>query len=112
MYLLESLLSRPAELPKSSRYVTWNGVLYLAAGMFSLLLPQISQSINMDPPLVGNDEAYARLTGFLLAVVGWLYVFGGRSGGGRFVAAPSSIVFCSFPCRSFCSLMPELSRTL
>ena len=41
----------------------------------------------MDPPLVGNDEAYARLTGFLLAVVGWLYVFGGRSGGRQFVAA-------------------------
>jgi hypothetical protein len=41
----------------------------------------------MDPAFVGHEEALFRVIGLTVAVIGWLYVFGGRSGARQAVAA-------------------------
>ena len=41
----------------------------------------------MDAPFVGHEGALIRVIGLTLAVIGWLYLFGGRSGARQIVAA-------------------------
>jgi hypothetical protein len=41
----------------------------------------------MDPPFIGHDDASTRLVGLLIAIIGWLDLFGGLSGRRQFVAA-------------------------
>ena len=41
----------------------------------------------MDAPFAGNEQALFRVLGMTVAVIGWLYLFGGRSGGRQVVAA-------------------------
>ena len=41
----------------------------------------------MDRAFVGDEAALIRVMGMTVAVIGWLYVFGGRSGGRQVVAA-------------------------
>jgi hypothetical protein len=36
---------------------------------------------------VGSEAALVRVIGMLIAIVGWFYFFGGRTGGRQFVAA-------------------------
>jgi hypothetical protein len=38
-------------------------------------------------PFVGDEAALIRVIGMLLTIVGWFYLFGGRTGGRQFVAA-------------------------
>ena len=87
MSLITDLLSRPNVLGSSSKYMVANGIFYLLCGLALLAWPGMIQTIFMDPPFIGHDEALARLVGALLAIIGWLGVFDGRSGGRQFVAA-------------------------
>lgn len=57
MSRLADLATAPSPRPKASRFTMWCGLLYGASGIM------------------------------LLAIVGWLYVFGGRTGARQFVAA-------------------------
>ena len=41
----------------------------------------------MDSAFAGREEALVRVLGMTRAVIGWLYLFGGRSGARQFVAA-------------------------
>ena len=45
------------------------------------------QTIFRDEAFVGNEAALIRVTGMTVMVIGWLYLFGGLSGGRRIVAA-------------------------
>ena len=45
------------------------------------------QTIFRDAAFVGNEAALFRIVGMNLMVIGWLYLFGGLSGGRRIVAA-------------------------
>ena len=45
------------------------------------------QAIFRDAAFVGNEAALIRVTGMTVMVIGWLYLFGGLSGGRRIVAA-------------------------
>jgi uncharacterized membrane protein len=41
----------------------------------------------MDAAFVGHEQGLVRVIGLTVVVIGWLYVFGGRSGARQFVAA-------------------------
>jgi hypothetical protein len=45
------------------------------------------QTIFRDASFVGNEAALIRVMGMTVMVIGWLYLFGGLSGGRRIVAA-------------------------
>jgi len=64
-----------------------NGFIYLGAGAVFIFWPGAVQTLFRDAPFAGNEEALFRVIGMAVAVIGWLYLFGGRSGGRQVVAA-------------------------
>ena len=64
-----------------------NGWIYLGIGAVFVIWPGIVQTIFRDAPFVGNEAALIRVVGMTVMVIGWLYLFGGLSGGRRIVAA-------------------------
>ncbi len=87
MSLISELLEKPATLSKASKYTAMNGFIYLGAAATFILWPGAVQTLFMDAPFAGKEEALFRVIGMTLGVIGWLYLFGGRSGGRQFVAA-------------------------
>jgi hypothetical protein len=87
MSLASDLWARPATLTPASKYTVWNGVGYLAGGMVLIVWPDVTQALFRDPAFAGQEEALMRLVGLTVVVIGWLYVFGGRSGSRQVVAA-------------------------
>ena len=87
MSLLADLADAPADLPTPSRFTALCGVFYAATGLVLLAWPGIVQTVFRDPAFVGREEALLRVLGMLIAIVGWFYFFGGRTGGRQFVAA-------------------------
>jgi hypothetical protein len=87
MAIITDLLTKPYVLANASTYTVVNGIFYMICGASLLVWPGVIQLIFMDPPFVGHDELFVHLSGFLLAMIGWLFFFGGRSGGRAFVAA-------------------------
>ncbi len=90
MTFFNDLLEKPASLSTASKYAVMNGYIYLAIGALLIVWPGAVQTIFMDRPFVGDEGAIFRVTGMALAVIGWLYVFGGRSGARQF--GPASIL--------------------
>lgn len=64
-----------------------NGVTYLAVGALLIVWPGITQTIFMEPAFVGHERGLMRAIGLTVVVIGWLYLFGGRSGARQFIAA-------------------------
>ena len=87
MSLIADLMDSPPTLATSSRFTLLNGVLYLAAGALLMIWPGAVQTLFLDPEFVGREAALVRLLGMTLVIIGWLYWFGGRSGGRQVVAA-------------------------
>jgi hypothetical protein len=87
MSLIKDLLDKPASLSTASRYTVMNGFIYLGVGALLIAWPGVTQTIFMDRAFVGDEAALIRVMGMTVAVIGWLYVFGGRSGGRQVVAA-------------------------
>jgi hypothetical protein len=87
MSLLNDLLQKPANLSIASKYTVINGVLYLGAGALFIAWPGVVQTLFMDAAFVGHERALFRVIGLLLVVIGWFYLFGGRSGARQIVAA-------------------------
>jgi hypothetical protein len=87
MSLVKDLLERPFDQAITSKYTAMNGLIYLGAGTLVLIWPGIVQAIFRDASFVGNEEALFRIMGMTVMVIGWLYLFGGLSGGRRIVAA-------------------------
>jgi hypothetical protein len=71
----------------ASKYTAINGLIYLAGGMLLIVWPGLTQTLFMDPAFVGHEQGLVRVIGLTVVVIGWLYVFGGRSGARQFVAA-------------------------
>ena len=80
MSFFKDLLAKPADLSTASKYSVINGYVYLALGGLLLLWPGAVQTIFKDASFVGNESALFRVAGMTVVVIGWLYVFGGRSG--------------------------------
>jgi hypothetical protein len=87
MSLISDLRQRPATLSAAARFTSACGLLYLAGGLLLLVWPDAIQMVFQDPAFAAQERALARLLGLMLAIIGWLYFFGGRSGGRQFVAA-------------------------
>ena len=87
MSLIKALLEKPPALTTASKYTVLNGVIYLAAGALLVVWPGIAQTLFIDPAFVGHEEGLMRVIGLTVVVIGWLYVFGGRSGARQIVAA-------------------------
>jgi hypothetical protein len=87
MSLFEALSEAPERLGWASRFTILNGLLYMGCGLLMLAWPGAVQTLFQDPEFVGNEGAMVRLLGMTVTVIGWFYVFGGRSGGRQFVAA-------------------------
>ena len=90
MSFYNDLLEKPANLATESKYAVMNGYVYLAIGAVFIVWPGAVQTIFMDRPFVGDEGAIFRVTGMTVAVIGWLYVFGGRSGARQFGPACGS----------------------
>jgi hypothetical protein len=90
MSLIKDLLEKPNDLSTASTYTVMNGVLYLGTGVLFIAWPNLVQALFRDAPFVGHERALFRVIGLMLVVIGWLYVFGGRSGARQAVA--SSVV--------------------
>lgn len=90
MSLIKDLLEKPTNLSTASTYTVMNGVLYLGTGALFIAWPNLVQVLFRDPDFVGHERALFRVIGLMLVVIGWLYVFGGRSGARQAVA--SSVV--------------------
>ena len=80
MSFFSDLLEKPAGLSTASKYSVMNGFIYLALGALLIVWPGAVQTIFMDAPFVGHESALFRVLGMTVAVIGWLYLFGGRSG--------------------------------
>ena len=87
MSLISELLEKPATLSKASQYTAMNGFIYLGAAATFIFWPGVVQTLFMDAPFAGKEEALFRVIGMAVGVIGWLYLFGGRSGGRQVVAA-------------------------
>jgi hypothetical protein len=84
--LINDLFERPANLSTASRYTVMNGLIYLAAGVLLIVWPGAVQSLFMERAFVGDEGGLIRVMGLAVVVIGWLYLFGGRSGGRQVVA--------------------------
>jgi hypothetical protein len=90
MSLIKDLLEKSPNLSAGSKYTVVNGLLYLGMGALLIVWPGAIQTLFMDPAFAGHEEALFRVIGLTVVVIGWLYVFGGRSGARQAVA--SSVV--------------------
>jgi hypothetical protein len=87
MSLTKDLVETPPSLPTGSKYTVMNGVFYLGFGALLIAWPGVTQTIFTDRAFVGHEEALIRAMGMAVAVIGWLYLFGGRSGARQIIAA-------------------------
>lgn len=87
MSLMNELMETPPDLRQSSKFNVLNGVLYFSAGMLLILWPGAVQVLLGEAEFVGNEASLVRVVGMAVAVIGWLYFFGGRSGSRQFSAA-------------------------
>jgi hypothetical protein len=87
MSLIKDLLERPFDQAITSKYTAMNGLIYLGFGALILVWPGMVQTIFRDAAFVGNEAALIRVMGMTVMVIGWLYLFGGLSGGRRIVVA-------------------------
>jgi hypothetical protein len=87
MSLMTELLKQPPSLTTASRYTAMNGVAYLVIGALLIVWPGATQTLFMEPAFVGREEGLIRVIGLTIVVIGWLYLFGGRSGARQIVVA-------------------------
>ena len=87
MPLIKDLLEKPTTLSAASKYAVMNGVIYLALGGLFVVWPGATQTLFRDRAFVGDEQGLIRVIGLTVIVIGWLYVFGGRTGGRQFAAA-------------------------
>jgi hypothetical protein len=85
--IIEKLLDRPAELPFASRYTIVGGLIYLSSGALLVVWPGAVQTLLKDPAFVGSESGLIRAMGMAVMVIGWFYVWGGRTGAQSFATA-------------------------
>jgi hypothetical protein len=87
MSFFTDLLEKPPNLSAASKYTVANGVLYMGAGALLVVWPAAVQVLLMDPVFVGHEGALIRAMGLTVVVIGWLYLWGGRTGARQFVVS-------------------------
>jgi hypothetical protein len=56
-------------------------------GAILIVCPGVTQTLFKELAFAEHEQALMRVIGLTVAVIGWLYVFGGRSGARQFIAA-------------------------
>jgi hypothetical protein len=87
MSFLKDLRHKPPGLTVASKYTALNGTGYLVVGVIMIVWPGVTQTLFREPAFAGHEQALMRAIGLTVAVIGWLYIFGGRSGARQFIAA-------------------------
>ena len=87
MSLITDLLANPANQSPASRFNVVGGWLYMGVGFLLLAWPEATQVLFRDPAFAGHEAALVRIVGMAVMVIGWLTLFGGRSGTRTAVAA-------------------------
>jgi hypothetical protein len=87
MSFTTDLWETPSNLSRASRWTAMNGYIYLSLGAVFVIWPGAVQAVFRDDEFAGHEEALFRVIGLTVMVIGWLYLFGGRSGGRQTVAA-------------------------
>src|SRR6516162_2401811 len=87
MSLIKGLRDKPSRLMVASKYTALNGIGYLVVGAILIIWPGVTQTVFREPAFAGHEQALMRVIGLTVVVIGWLYLFGGRSGARQFVAA-------------------------
>lgn len=77
----------PEGLSPVSRYTVANGVLYLVVGLILIGLPEPLMEAAFVAELDGYEPGLVRVLGTTLAIIGWFYVVGGRTGAASFALA-------------------------
>ena len=85
--LINDLLEKPTNLSTASKYTAMNGLIYLTGGVLLIVWPGLTQTLFMDRAFVGDEQGLIRVMGLTVVVIGWLYLFGGRSDARQVVAA-------------------------
>ena len=80
MSLITDLLEKPDNLSIAARNTVLNGIAYLGAGALLVAWPGATQVLFRDEDFIGHDGSLIRAMGLTVMVIGWLYLFGGRSG--------------------------------
>ena len=78
---------KPTNLSTASKYTAMNGLYYLTVGVLLIVWPGLTQTLFMERPFVGDEQGLISVIGLTVVVIGWLYLFGGRSGARQVVAA-------------------------
>jgi hypothetical protein len=87
MSLIKDLRDKPSRLTVASKYTVLNGIGYLVVGAILIVWPGVTQTVFREPAFAGHEQALLRVICLTVAVIGWLYFFGGRSGARQFIAA-------------------------
>lgn len=87
MALFTELLERPARLSVPSKSTIANGVFYFGTGLLLMAWPGSVQTLLLEAPFVGHEAGLFRLVGLTLTLIGWFYIFGGRTGARSFVTS-------------------------
>ena len=75
------LWARPAEAStRLSRFTQWCGYGYAVVGATIMFFPESQVIVGLSPPFQGQEEGLMRTLGFVLMLIGYFYVFGGRTG--------------------------------
>jgi len=87
MALIDDLKDSPSNMPASSKFISFNGMVYMVFGALIMIWPGALQAVFHDPGFAGHERELTRVLGMLGAIIGWFYFFGGRSGSRQVVAA-------------------------
>jgi hypothetical protein len=85
--LITDLLEKPTNLSIAAKNTALNGFVYLGAGALLVVWPGATQTLFRDSDFTGHEGSLIRVMGMSVMVIGWLYLFGGRSGARQFGAA-------------------------
>ncbi|MAE29922.1 MAG: hypothetical protein CMJ87_13220 [Planctomycetes bacterium] len=82
---LRVMLSRPGEpATPLSRYTVANGFLYIVMGLTFFAAPALMVFLPDVDPFQGVEEGLVRVLGFTITIIGWFYIFGGRTNADSF----------------------------
>lgn len=66
-----------------SRYIVGNGVLYLTFGAVVVAWPEVTYLMGAND-FQASESGLVRVLGFVMMIIGWFYVMGGRTGATSF----------------------------
>lgn len=81
------LFSKPPTLTPLTIYTEWNGVFYMLLGATFYAWPGSAQILLRAPSYQAGEAGLVRALGMTIALIGYFYFFGGRTGQDRFGVA-------------------------